>query len=150
MIPKGPGHFKKAAGAYEGALHRTALGVNAVPASKGYESPAEGEHRARSEGPTMGPSALSSCAAWPERRASDRAGPDYPLPPVIVVMTALVPVNEPSDPVTVVAVPTTVWVVNTTVAMPLAPVVLVGAANDPFGSDFVQVTTLPDVLTGLP
>ena len=65
-------------------------------------------------------------------------------------MLELMPVNEPASvPVTVVTVPATVWVVNTTVAIPFASVVLVGVANDPFGLDFVQVTTLPAVLTAL-
>lgn len=68
----------------------------------------------------------------------------------MVVMVALVPVRGPvSVPVTVVAVPTTVCVVKTTVAIPLPFVVLVGVAKAPFPSDFVHVTTLPDVLTGL-
>ena len=70
--------------------------------------------------------------------------------PAIVVMVEVLPVNEPpSEAVTVVAVPATVWVVNTTVATPLALVILVPVANVPFESDFVQVTVSPDVLTGL-
>ena len=70
--------------------------------------------------------------------------------PAAVVIVALVPVNVPASvPVTVVAVPDTVCVVKTTVAMPLPLVVLVAVANDPFASDFVQVTMLPLVVTGL-
>ena len=70
--------------------------------------------------------------------------------PVPVVMVELVPVNElPSVPVTVVAVPATVWVVKVTVATPLEFVLLVAVAKEPFESDFVQVTVRPDVFTGL-
>ena len=70
--------------------------------------------------------------------------------PDVVVIVLVVPVKlPPSVPVTVVAVPDTVCVVKTTVAMPLPLVVLVAVANDPFASDFVQVTMLPAVVTGL-
>ena len=70
--------------------------------------------------------------------------------PVPAVMVGLVPVNElPSVPVTVVTVPATVEVVNTTVATPLELVVLVPEAKDPCESDLVQVTVRPDVFTGL-
>ena len=65
-------------------------------------------------------------------------------------MVSLVPVNAPVVPVTVVSVPTSVSVVNTVVARPLASVRLVRGTNDPPSSVFVQVTTLPAVLTGLP
>ena len=65
-------------------------------------------------------------------------------------MFALVPVWESvSVAVTVWTVPAVVLVVNDTVAVPLALVVLVGELKDP---PFVllQVTTLPVVWTGLP
>ena len=65
-------------------------------------------------------------------------------------MFALVPVWESvSVAVTVWTVPAVVLVVNDTVAVPLALVVLVGELKDP---PFVllQVTTLPAVWTGLP
>ena len=71
--------------------------------------------------------------------------------PAIMVMVEVVPVNEPpSVAVTVVVVPVTVWVVNTTVAAPLALVVQVPEANEPFESDLVHVTVRPDVVTALP
>ena len=70
--------------------------------------------------------------------------------PTAVVMVALVPVRlAPSVPVTVVAVPARVWVVKTTVAIPLPSVLLVAVAKDPFAFDLLQVTTCPAVLTGL-
>jgi hypothetical protein len=74
--------------------------------------------------------------------------------PTIVVMLALVPDkagDELSVAVIVVEVPETVCEVNVTVARPFAFVLLVAAENDPFASDFVQVTSLPgdSVLTGL-
>lgn len=70
--------------------------------------------------------------------------------PAAVVMVALVPVKlPPSVPVTVVAVPATVWVVKTTVAIPLPFVLLVGVANDPFPFDLLQVTVRPAVFTAL-
>ena len=68
---------------------------------------------------------------------------------MMVVMLALVPVSdELSVPVTVCTVPTVELVVNVTVAIPLAFVVLVAVPNEP---PFVllQVTVLPDVDTGL-
>jgi hypothetical protein len=68
----------------------------------------------------------------------------------MTVIIALVPVRLPVVPLTVVAVPATVCVVKTTVATPLALVVDVGAANDPFPLDLVHVTVFPAVLTALP
>ena len=68
----------------------------------------------------------------------------------VVVMVPVVPVRlAPSVPVTVVAVPARVWVVKTTVAIPLPSVLLVALAKDPFAFDLLQVTTCPAVLTGL-
>src|ERR1043165_8117343 len=47
-------------------------------------------------------------------------------------------------------VPAVVPVVNVTVATPAASVVLVGVAKDPPVPLLLQVTVLPEVLTGLP
>ena len=61
--------------------------------------------------------------------------------PGTVVMVEVVPVRLlPSVPVTVVAVPDAVWLVNTTVATPLEFVVEVGEVKLPLASDFDQVT----------
>ena len=70
--------------------------------------------------------------------------------PGTVVMVGLVPVRASVVAVTVVVVPATVCVVSTTVARPLASVSLVASAKEPWPFDFVQVTTLPAVATGLP
>ena len=70
--------------------------------------------------------------------------------PTVVVIVVLVPVSEPASvPVIVVAVPDTVCVVKTTVAIPLASVVLVAVAKDPLLFDLVQVTISPAIATGL-
>ncbi len=64
-------------------------------------------------------------------------------------MLPLVPVNEPpSVPVTVCTVPAPVSVVKTTVATPLASVVLVAVANYP-PLVLLQFTISPAVLTAL-
>jgi len=64
--------------------------------------------------------------------------------PTTVVMVGDVPLTPVlSVPVTVVAVPLTVCVVNVTAAVPLAFVVDVAAENEPFAFDLVQVTTRP-------
>jgi hypothetical protein len=65
-------------------------------------------------------------------------------------MFGLVPVKGvASVPVTVCTVPATVPVEKTTVATPLAFVVLVGDANDPPAPVLLQVTVIPAVATGL-
>ena len=69
--------------------------------------------------------------------------------PGTVVMFVVVPLLPPVVPVTVVTVPETVWLVNTTVAIPLPLVVEVPEAKEPFASDFVHVTTWPLVRTEL-
>ena len=69
--------------------------------------------------------------------------------PGIVVMFVVVPVLPPVAPVTVVTVPETVWLVNTTVAIPLPLVVVLGEAKEPLPSDFVQLTVRPLVGTAL-
>ena len=70
--------------------------------------------------------------------------------PATVVKGEVVPVRPaPPTPVTVAEVPATVWVVNNTVAMPLAFVVEVAVAKEPLLSDLLQVTITPGVLTGL-
>jgi hypothetical protein len=54
-----------------------------------------------------------------------------------------------SVPVTAYTVPETVPVVNVTVAIPLAFVVLVGELNDPFEPVLLHVTTFPATEIGL-
>src|SRR5438067_1487737 len=69
----------------------------------------------------------------------------------MVVMVGVAPVRlSGSVTVTVVAVPATVCVVKTTVAMPEPLVVLVALAKEPLALLFVQVTVLPAVATALP
>ena len=69
--------------------------------------------------------------------------------PGVVVIVEVTPVLPPVVAVTVVAVPETVCVVKTTVAIPLMSVFDVEVAKDPFPFDFVQVTVSPPVETGL-
>ena len=70
--------------------------------------------------------------------------------PETVVIAGVVPVRLPASvAVTVVAVAAAVCVVNSTVANPLASVVLVALAKAPFRSDLLQVKTTPALVTGL-
>jgi len=66
--------------------------------------------------------------------------------PAMGVIAELVPVDEPSSvPVIVYAVPATVPVVNITVALPAALVILVNAKKEPPVPVFDHVTTFPAV-----
>lgn len=65
------------------------------------------------------------------------------VPTTVVIVPDVPVILALSVPVTVVAVPATVCVVKLTVAAPLADVVDVAAAKDPFGFDLLHVTTRP-------